>query len=406
MTTDHDERRGLPSASSMQRLIECAASHAMQAALPREEGSSEDAASGTRIHAVLAGEADESTLSPAELETMDMCASALDEVFNAWNPGGVVHRHLEKRLGLTELGTCVDVTKDTKASIIFTGQADVVFVCGDSALVCDYKTGRAESVEAVENAQVAALAVLVHLRHKVSTVRVAIIAPWCGKPTTADYSINALTLARGWLLETLRNVEEATPEDLKAGEWCKYCRAQFGCPAFKLAALNQIEKIDPMSIAGMDGKQQRAAMFARAMEMTPEQHIAAWKGLSIVSRYQDAIASSFKQRVEAGQIPGFSIVSRPGNREITDPEKAFNALIPLGVTTEDVLAACTIPVGAMEEAVRIRSGVKSKTEKRITYNLTTQQAKDALNAALEAAGAIGRKAEKQEIVETTNRIEE
>lgn len=49
----------------------------MQSALPPESGSSEDAASGTRIHAVLAGEAGESTLSPAELETMDMCAAQM-----------------------------------------------------------------------------------------------------------------------------------------------------------------------------------------------------------------------------------------------------------------------------------------------------------------------------------------
>jgi hypothetical protein len=54
--------------------------------------------------------------------------------------------------------------------------------------------------------------------------------------------------------------------------------------------------------------------------------------------------------------------------------------------------------GPLEEAVRKASGVKSKTEKRTTYNLTADQAKKALNVALESAGAISRKADKQEVV--------
>ena len=117
-----------------------------------------------------------------------------------------------------------------------------------------------------------------------------------------------------------------------------------------------------------------------------------------MKRYVHAIESSFKARVEAGEVPGWRIESKPGNREITDAQKAANALIPLGVTSDDIIAACSIPIGAMEEAARKRSGIKSQTEKRTTYNLTAKEGKDLVNDALEAAGAIARKADKQELV--------
>ena len=84
---------------------------------------------------------------------------------------------------------------------------------------------------------------------------------------------------------------------------------------------------------------------------------------------------------------------------------AFVALQSLGVTSEDMLEAASIAIGKLEDAVRIRSGIKSQTEKRTTYNLTSKDAKAALNAALEQAGCLSHKADKKKIVETTNQRE-
>jgi hypothetical protein len=123
-------------------------------------------------------------------------------------------------------------------------------------------------------------------------------------------------------------------------------------------------------------------------------------GLAMVQRYVDAIKSAAKSR--AGDDPEFqrffTLKTSPGNREINDAQKAFAALEPLGITAEAALAACSMSFGPLEEAVRKASGVKSQTAKRTTYNLTADQAKKALNAALEGAGAISRKADKVELV--------
>ena len=60
-----DTRRGLPSASAMDRLEACPASFHASKDLP--DSSSEDAESGTRIHKALET-GDTSELSPDELE--------------------------------------------------------------------------------------------------------------------------------------------------------------------------------------------------------------------------------------------------------------------------------------------------------------------------------------------------
>lgn len=305
----------------------------------------------------------------------------------------------EQRLGLTDIGTVLDVTPESRAKFIFTGQADVI-VIGDGKAIClDYKTGRSEVPIARDNPQLASLALLVSLRYKVKSVRVAIVAPWSGKPTVADYNENSLALAKTWLLSTLEAAKNATQDDLRAGDHCKWCKSAHCCPALRAKTLQEIEIIDPASIAGLDGEAQRKAMWARALDLTPAQHKAAYRGLKMLQRYAEAIEDTFKQRVEAGEIPGYIAKTIPGNREVTDAQKAFNAVEPLGVTAEDILACCSIPIGPLQDAVRRRSGIKSQTEKRTLYNLTADAAGKKLEEVLTAAGALGRKAEKVQVVE-------
>lgn len=400
MNSPIDERRGVPSASGMQRLHECPPSFEMERLAPPEE-ESDVAASGTRIHAVLALLASADTLSMAECDTLDMCAKQAGEVVAEW----AGHHGLEtpdqtlreQRLGMTALGRVLDVTPEATADFLFTGQADLVLVKDGKALVIDYKTGRGDTAEAVDNAQLAALAVLVAGRYKVEAVRVAIVQPWAGKPTVSDYSANGLALAKSWLIDSLNAASESTPDQARAGEWCKYCKAKAVCPALKLAALQTVEVLDSATLP--HGDNQREALFARAMELTPERLLAANHGLAMVKSMTSAIEGAFRVRVMAGEMPGWKIETKPGNREVTDAQKAFAGLASLGVTESDMLEAATVSITALEEAVRKRSGIKTQTAKRTTYNLTSQQAKDALNEALTTAGALGRKADKQELVE-------
>jgi hypothetical protein len=294
----------------------------------------------------------------------------------------------------------VEVTESTKADVIFTGQFDRLYISGTHGLLIDFKSLRGDHATAIENPQLMSLAVLVAKKHKLTDVRVALVQPMKGKPTTADFNANGLKLAESWLFAALDAEMESGPDDLRAGDWCKYCKARYGCRKFQEAAIQEVEVIEPATIAGMDGETQRKAMWARALDLPAARLAAAMNGLAMVKRYVETIEGVAKWRAECD--PGFQqffkLKTSQGNREITDAQLAFTALEPLGVTADAALAACKMSIGPLEDAVRKASGIKSKTEKRTTYNLTVDEAKKALNNALESVGAIKRQADKTELV--------
>jgi hypothetical protein len=386
----------------MHRVLECPASHQAELAAPEVKEDTTDADAGNEVHAILAGELDEDKASTEALVMADWCNDQVSSLLSEWGRD-VDHWLSEKRYAMVYDGKehrVVEAKQGLLAKVVFTGQFDRLYISGAHGLLIDFKSLRGDHASAIENPQLMSLAVLVAKKHKLETVRVALVQPLKGKPTTADLSPAGLALAESWLIAALDAERNAGPDDLRAGKHCQYCKARFGCRVFAAAAIQEVEVIDPASIAGFDGERQRAAMWARAMELPAPRLAAAMNGLAMVQRYIDAIKSAAKAR--AGDDPEFqrffTLKTSPGNREINDAQKAFAALEPLGVTAEAALAACSMSFGPLEEAVRKASGVKSKTEKRTTYNLTADQAKKALNVALESAGAISRKADKQEVV--------
>lgn len=371
-----DERRGVPSASSMDRVMNCPASFDMERQITESE-ETEDAASGTRIHAVLALLASADTLNAAEIETCDMCAEQAQQVTAEWaGTDGFVVPDLvirEQRLGMTALGSVIEVTPDSTADFVFTGQADFVAIKAGRALVIDYKTGRGEYAAAVHNAQLASLAVLVWKRYKVAEVRVVIVQPWEGKPTVADYTTNALVLAEGWVKDTLLKASTSTPADLWAGEHCKWCKAAKAgvCPAFNDAQLAKVEVLNPITIAGMDGKGQRAAMFARAMELPAERLAATVRGLAMVERFVDAVKGAAKTR--AADDPEFqqfyTLKEKAGRRSVNNVGILFSRCAVHGVSAEQFTAACSIAIGDTEDLLRKATGQKGKALKSTVSTL-------------------------------------
>lgn len=373
MNTTPDPRRGVPSASTMSRLIACHASFHMEQAAPAETESNDEAASGTRIHSVLAHKADASTLNAAEIETLEMCLDQRQQLLTEWNEGNPMLTPdvtlLETRLGLTSSLQVMPVTPESKERFIFTGEPDLVCIKGERAIIIDYKTGRGNTAKALENPQLASLTVLVWMAYpQVKTVRVCIVQPWAGKPTISDYSTNALTLAKSWLLETLRQVSEATPQDTKAGEHCQWCRAKAGCEAFKLAALKEIEVVQPMTLAGMEPETQSKALFARAMELPAPSLAGAVKGLSMVKRYVAAIEGAAKARAaeDAEFQQYFTLREKKGRRSICDVQAVFRRCTEHGVTPEQFTAICSATLGDLKDLLRTATGEKGKSLDAIT----------------------------------------
>jgi len=351
----------VPSASRIERIHHCPASIQMERAAPRLPKDTKYADAGNEVHGILSDDVSEDEASASAAQTAEMCEDQVQRLLADWLMPGETHlAYKELRYGMTTLGNVAIVREDSRADFVFTGQFDRLYVQGNRGLLVDFKALHGAHTEALHNPQLASLAVLVARRHKLTAVRVALVQPWKGKPTVADYGDAALLQASSWLHQTLQNATTATPDNRKAGKWCNYCKANSVCETFRDAQLQAIEVIDPATIAGMDDETQKAAMWARACALTPEQHAAAYNGLAMVKRYAHAIGASFKARVEAGEIAGYTTREKKGKRSISDVATVFSRAAAQGVTAEAFTAECSIALGALNGLLKTATGAKGK----------------------------------------------
>lgn len=389
MSTFPDPRHGVPSCSSFERLAACPRSFSLSIGQP--DTGSADAESGTRIHHWL--ETQETpewdVLSDAEQETAERCYEQREAIVRDWCAAGdgpftIFH---EKRLGMTLLGNVVDVTPESKARFVFTGQADLTLVEDiGRALVVDYKTGRGDAPVAKDNPQLRGLAALVARRHKCTQVTVAIVQPWAGPPSVAMFDFSALEKAVVWSKAVVAQTVESEGLEPVAGEWCHYCPAAKNavCPAFRAAATSAPDALSVETLPA-DPDVAKSALVARAVELPADELARLLKGRRLVQWYLNAIEAAARIRLGNGEsIPGFALKETRGKRDLSDPQQAFDVLAPLGITAADMLAACTASLPKLETAVRKASGIKPGTEghKIPKFNLTTKDAKAATEKAL------------------------
>jgi hypothetical protein len=356
-----DPRHGLPSASAFERLSACPPSHQMS--LGMEDTESAAAASGTRIHAVLAGEAEMSTLSSDEEQTHDMCKAHADDLIAQYISNPEVLTLKEVRLGLTQFGRVVVVKDGARIALRFTGQADLIIIDGTFALILDYKTGRGTTADAGDNYQLMALAALVSMYRPIETAAVAIIQPWAGKPTVAHYDTEALMLAQNTMISTLSKAEISTSADAVAGDHCKWCKAKMHCPAFQSAALSVTDAINAESISGTD-EQVKAQIFSRMGDhssMSNEMMIRIQEGgRKFMEWFLVAHDLELRKRIAAGEIDGYSLREKKGRRSVSDVTTVFSRLSAHGVTGDAFAAECSIPIGSVKTLIKQGTGAKGK----------------------------------------------
>jgi hypothetical protein len=357
----NNTRRYVPSASKMHRVLECPASHQAELAAPDVKEDTTMADMGHEVHAILEGKLEYDKASVEAAETAEMCENQAKRLVAEWNQGEP-EMLSERRYGLTRLGGVVEMVKGSKADVIFTGQFDRLYVSGNTGLSIDFKSLRGDHAIAIENPQLMSLAVLVAKKHKLETVRVALVQPLKGKPTTADFAGHGLKLAESWLLAALEAERNAGPDDRRAGKWCQYCKARFGCRTFQDSAIREVEVIEPATIAGLDPETQRKAMWARALDLPAARLAAAMNGLAMVKRYVATIEGVAKARAENDPEfqQFFTLREKKGKRSISDVGKVFAACEKHGVTAEEFTAMCSIGLGDVRQLLKDATHAKGK----------------------------------------------
>ena len=356
-----DERHNSPSASAMWRISNCPASFKFAQQFPNT--GSADSATGDKIHKALQHWSDAAPvgLDHHELETAEMCIDARNTLLDEWVGEGDYEAWVERRLGLTSLGLARDVESGTKLKFVFTGQADYIAIDGKRGFIADYKTLMGDHTPAQDNDQLRCLAVLLYLRYDLDSVRVALIQPWKGKPTVADYDRTSLEAAHKWLLATLAAEERATLSDTRAGEWCKYCPAKVSCVAFQNLAMTPVEMATQQLPS--DPEIAKKAMFARAAELSDADLAARYEGLKMVAWYVNAVEGNVRMRASAeGAFSSkyYHLVEGKAREAIDDVAMVWTRMEQLGVKAEDFTRECKTSKKAVMGLLRAATGEKGK----------------------------------------------
>ena len=401
--TYNNPRRDVISCSALYRLDNCPASwllskRAEELGIVPPAGPEAD--SGTRIHRALetGHESDWDALSPEEGDLAERCQEQAQRVYFEWRERyGISFKgqHLEARVGMTSERSFFVKPITEGMPYIATGQADVLTIGGGSdrlpeyALIMDYKTGRGEVDSADSNAQLRGLAAIVsRLPFGPSQIRVAIIQPWGGQPTVADYDEAALEHARLWLRHVHDKAMLSTGE-VRLGDHCQYCPARALCPALREAATYEPDVLEIERLPE-DSKTAKSALIARALDLTPEMLTRALKGRRLINWYLGAIEAAARIRLEKGEpVPGYELKEVNGHRAILDSSKAAQAVAHLlenaeGGPAAAIIRSCAISPPDLQDEIRKASGVKRKKDgsEGRGYVLTEDAAKKELAAAL------------------------
>lgn len=227
-----DVRRNKPSASGVERLSLCPGSWNLCQSLPPETASeSEDAASGTRIHAALCGENSE-RLSDDDLTTFLACKDL----------------EIQARMRVLGVEASETVTREKRLWLgdSFSGQYDFLAISGNKAVLLDYKTGRGEVESAEGNLQLRALACLVAKEHpELDEITVGIIQPWASPQLSlCRYGRGDLLAAEMELLQILDCADDPDAKRIPGEKQCRWCRGKLNCKElldYLLAFSNDLE---------------------------------------------------------------------------------------------------------------------------------------------------------------------
>ena len=205
------------------------------------------------------------------------------------------------------------------------GTADVTIIFLDTLLVIDLKLGEGIVVSAIDNSQ-ARLYALGRLRIYEGFWDVRKIQTLILQPTRDNVSWEEITVEEllAWAEEVVKPQAKLAWEgkgELKAGEWCQFCKVKDTCPERIKSALNIIEELT-------EGPAAETPPL-----LTPKEIAELVKS----GKFERAVAVINSLRIfaynlcKAGELPGFKLVEGKKMRAYTDELKVKDAVVASGV---------------------------------------------------------------------------
>ncbi len=346
------------SASSASRDSLCAGAHLAQRGIP-EPPTSEDAASGNRIHGALKDSQNTAlltSLSSQERSIFDSC------------------RAIEKKLVLDFFGPeppPIRVYREERLWVKFvvqgklyehSGEPDCVYVSGAKSLIIDYKTGVGEVQDASSNLQLRDLACLFR-GDQMSKGQVIVECATCivqplatSDPVICSYKEPDLDRAAKEMMQRIVASWNPKAPRIAGDVQCKWCRAKGVCKEYQAwasATLPVFRDIMALSPANWTPDQ-------RTIFMDRYQVAAQW--LEDTKRFLEGAATT-----DPDYVPGYAMKDGVVKSPITDLKTLLDRIVSVGGTAAGLLTeAGSIAKGDLE--MYFKSLIKSKVKGSVAQN--------------------------------------
>lgn len=341
--TKHSARaHAVLGASSAYRWMNCPGSVRMQEGIADE--TSEFAAEGTAAHELAevclsdGSDADTHlgrvfkvgeyafTVDEEMAEAVQVYLDAVREEANV--PGAVLM--VEKRF---DLGKVYDGLFGTNDACVYHPETKKL-------VVMDYKHGRGVAVEVADNPQLLyyALGACLDLGKPVLSVEIVVVQPRCPHPKGAvrrwpeegEFSSADLIEWKDRLVEAAKRTE-AADAGLKAGEWCKFCRAAGQCPEQRRAALAACQAEFSVEPTGFVDLVEPELMGENALANVMAE-------CDLVEAWLKAVRGRALALAKEGRPPaGWKLVEKRATRKWADENETIAELKALGLPMSDIL---------------------------------------------------------------------
>lgn len=355
----NNARKGLPSASGMERLILCPGSWHLERTIEYEDSPSRSALDGSMLHEVLAGLRPETGLSDRHLWIVRRSQQIVLELENTL---GFPRDNADRRDVVEERFWYYDEGYGE----LYSGQMDYGVVIGNRGLIVDYKTGSGPVTPTAENFQMRASAVLLAHNFDLDEVFVAIVQPLAANETSVvRYGREELRRAEVDILVGLRLAAAEQPVRTPGDKQCRYCRAKALCPEVRVQVMDFV----PLAGAG-DGAPHAKPGAIAVPQLGGEELAGLLPKLEIVEKVIREIRRQSKDLLDRDPeaIEGYRLREGAERRSIRDVQEAFRRLADV-LTPEQFAAACNVQIGRLEEVVREATGETAARAREIVEEL-------------------------------------
>lgn len=256
---------------------------------------------------------------------------------------------------------------------LFGGTSDCIIAGNGTLIVIDLKYGRRQVF--ANSVQLTAYSLLALARMGDQPINrvVQIIVQPRGNPSVDRYEPGSQELSQVWtqineaalFIQSNPDMTIPKPENLKAGEWCKYCKRREGCAA-RLALVTEFADTAVLAVPDVTNDTWKV-VAGPTMELTTHQLVEWMAKFDVMSEFMKDVKADLVRRAGRGEaIPGHKLLVKYGNREWVDDEEKIRKKIPrlgIGLSAKDITVQKTLSVAQIEKLLKEKENWKEIKDK-------------------------------------------